>query len=70
MGGVETNINAFSHFVEELIEEWMGYRFPRQGGVKVSLCVAKGKKNYDKRETIRRREIDRETRALVKERMR
>ena len=42
----------------------------KNGKVKVSLCVAKGKKNYDKRETIRRREIDRETRALVKERMR
>ena len=42
----------------------------KNGRVKVSLCVAKGKKNYDKRETIRRREIDRDTRALVKERMR
>ena len=42
----------------------------KNGKVKVSLCVAKGKKNYDKRETLRRREIDRETRALVKERMR
>ena len=42
----------------------------KNGKVKVSLCVANGKKNYDKRETIRRREIDRETRALVKERMR
>ena len=42
----------------------------KNGKVKVSLCVAKGKKNYDKRETIRRREIDRETRAIVKERMR
>ena len=42
----------------------------KNGKVKVSLCVAKGKKHYDKRETLRRREIDRETRALVKERMR
>ena len=42
----------------------------KNGRVKVSLCVAKGKKNYDKRETIRRREIDRETPAAVKERMR
>ena len=42
----------------------------KNGRVKVAICVAKGKKNYDKRETIRRREIDRETRALVKERMR
>jgi len=42
----------------------------KNGRVKVALCLAKGKKNYDKRETIRRREIDRETRVLVKERMR
>jgi SsrA-binding protein len=34
--------------------------------VKVALAVAKGKQLHDKRETIRRREIDRETRAAVK----
>jgi SsrA-binding protein len=34
--------------------------------VKVTLAVAKGKQLHDKRETIRRREIDRETRAAVK----
>ena len=32
--------------------------------------VAKGKKSCDKRETIKRRQIDRETRAMVKERSR
>lgn len=42
----------------------------KNGRVKVSISVAKGKKVYDKRETIRRREIDRETRAMVKERAR
>ena len=42
----------------------------RRGLVKVAIGVAKGKKTYDKRETIRRREVDRETRALVKERSR
>tara|TARA_Y100001001_G_C7741021_1_gene214350 strand:- start:20 stop:490 length:471 start_codon:yes stop_codon:yes gene_type:complete len=42
----------------------------QRGLVKVSVSLAKGKKTYDKRETIRRREIDRETRALVKERSR
>ena len=36
--------------------------------VKVALALAKGKKSHDKRETIRRRETDRETRAAVKER--
>jgi SsrA-binding protein len=36
----------------------------------VLLALAKGKQAYDKRETIRRREIDRETRAAVKERQR
>ena len=30
------------------------------------MSLAKGKKTHDKRETIRRREIDRETRAMVK----
>ena len=34
--------------------------------VKVTLAVVKGKQVHDKRETIRRREIDRETRAAVK----
>ena len=42
----------------------------KRGLVKVALGVAKGKKAHDKRETIRRREIDRETRAAVKERSR
>ena len=42
----------------------------KRGLVKVALGVAKGKKAYDKRETIRRRQIDRETRAAVKERSR
>jgi len=32
--------------------------------------LAKGKHMYDKRETIRRREVDRETRAAMKERQR
>ena len=40
------------------------------GRVKVAVSLAKGKKTYDKRETIRRREVDRETRAMVKERSR
>ena len=42
----------------------------KKGLVKVTVGIAKGKKAYDKRETIKRREIDRETRALVKERSR
>jgi SsrA-binding protein len=42
----------------------------KSGRVKVVISVAKGKKNYDKRETIRRREVDRETRAMVKGRTR
>lgn len=36
--------------------------------IKLAIALAKGKKTYDKRETIRRREIDRETRAAVKSR--
>lgn len=40
----------------------------KRGRVKVAVSLAKGKKAYDKRETIRRREVDRETRAAVKQR--
>ena len=40
------------------------------GHVKVALALAKGKQAYDKRESIKRREVDRETRAAVKERRR
>jgi SsrA-binding protein len=39
-----------------------------KGRVKVELALAKGKKEYDKRETIKQRQIDRETRAAIKER--
>jgi SsrA-binding protein len=38
----------------------------KKGRVKVAVGVARGKKDYDKRETIKRRETDRETRAAVK----
>jgi SsrA-binding protein len=40
----------------------------KNGRVKVAVNLAKGKKDYDKRETIKRRETDRETRTAVKER--
>ena len=40
----------------------------KKGRVKVALSLAKGKKDYDKRETIKRREVDRETRAAIKSR--
>jgi SsrA-binding protein len=39
----------------------------KHGRVKIALALAKGKQAHDKRETIKRREIDRETRAAVKE---
>ena len=42
----------------------------KKGRVKVLLALAKGKQEHDKRETLRRREIDRETRAAVKARNR
>lgn len=38
----------------------------KSGRVKVEVGLAKGKKDYDKRETVKRREADRETRAAVK----
>jgi SsrA-binding protein len=40
----------------------------QNGHVKVAIGLAKGKKAHDKRETIKRRETERETRAAVKER--
>jgi SsrA-binding protein len=40
----------------------------KSGRVKVAIALARGKKAHDKRETIKRREADRETRAAVKER--
>jgi len=42
----------------------------KKGRVKVALALVKGKQAHDKRETLRRREIDRETRAAVKARSR
>jgi SsrA-binding protein len=38
----------------------------KDGRVKIAVSLAKGKKDYDKRETIKRRETDRETRAAIK----
>jgi SsrA-binding protein len=42
----------------------------KNGKVKVAIGLAKGKQAHDKRETIRRREVDRETRAAIKARNR
>jgi SsrA-binding protein len=40
----------------------------KNGRLKASLALVKGKQVHDKRESIRRREVDRETRAAVKAR--
>src|ERR1700750_2905327 len=40
----------------------------KNGRVKLAVSLAKGKKDYDKRETIKRRETERETRAAIKTR--
>jgi SsrA-binding protein len=42
----------------------------KNGRVKLAIGLARGKKDYDRRETIKRRETDRETRAALKERQR
>ena len=42
----------------------------KKGRVKVQLALVKGKQLHDKRETLRKREVDRETRAAVKMRQR
>jgi len=40
----------------------------KKGHVKVALALVKGKQVHDKRETIRKREVERETRAAIKAR--
>ena len=40
------------------------------GRVKVAIALARGKNTIDKRETVRRREAERETRAAIKSRQR
>jgi SsrA-binding protein len=40
----------------------------KKGRVKVAIALARGKNTIDKRETVRRREAERETRAAVKSR--
>ena len=42
----------------------------KNGRLKTQLALVKGKQAHDKREAIRRREVDRETRAAVKQRSR
>jgi SsrA-binding protein len=37
----------------------------RRGKIKIELGLARGKKLYDKRETKRRKEMDREARAAM-----
>jgi SsrA-binding protein len=39
----------------------------KDGRVKLAIGLAKGKRDYDRRETIKRREAERETRAAMKE---
>jgi SsrA-binding protein len=38
----------------------------KEGRVKLELCVAKGKKEYDKRQTLRQRDADKEARAAIR----
>jgi SsrA-binding protein len=42
----------------------------KDGRLKVAIALARGKQEHDKRETIRRRETERETRAAIKDRRR
>ncbi len=42
----------------------------KNGRLKVGIALAKGKKSHDKRETMKKRDADRETRAAVKSRVR
>ena len=40
----------------------------KNGSVKIAVSLAKGKKDYDKRDAIKKRDTDRETRAAIKSR--
>jgi SsrA-binding protein len=42
----------------------------KNGKLKLAISLAKGKKTHDKRETVKRREAERETRAAIKSRIR
>ena len=42
----------------------------KNGRVKLAISLAKGKQLHDKRETVKRREAERETRAAIKARIR
>ena len=42
----------------------------KNGKIKVAIALAKGKQEHDKRDAMKKRETDRETRAAVKERQR
>lgn len=42
--------------------------YNKGGKIKVEIALAKGKKKFDKRETIKKRETDREMRRTIKER--
>ena len=38
----------------------------KTGRVKLELCIARGKKQYDKRQTLRQRDADKEARAAIR----
>jgi SsrA-binding protein len=40
------------------------------GKIKLAVSLARGKQEHDKRDAIRKREVDRETRAAIKQRSR
>jgi len=44
------------------------FYFNERGFAKVELALCKGKKLYDKRETVKRREIDRQMRRTIRDR--
>jgi len=79
---MNTNISPYSHGNRSEIDKLAGKAqekgltlvptkmYFKGGRIKVEIGVAKGKKLYDKRETERRREADREARASIKERSR
>jgi SsrA-binding protein len=44
--------------------------YTKRGLIKLELALAKGKKKYDKREDLKKKELDRQTRTLTKKQLR
>ena len=54
--------------LQNAVDKIVGGATVRRGRVKLDVCLAKGKKQYDKRATIKEREWNREQQRLLRNR--